>query len=260
MCLPRRYIQHGIAAALEARMDAATSPPFIPPPGANPIDARNNMVDGQLRPSKVTDRAVLDAMRSLPREAFVPPAQAPLAYADTDVPIGHGRVLLAPLTLARLIQAAELPPSGKVLVLGAGYAAAVFAAMGAQVIAVEQDPAIAAAAAAALRACAVELRLVEGPFAAGWAEDAPYDAIFVDGAVPELPDLAAQLQPPPRGRLCAVVSTDGRTGVGVVAEQAGKRPAQRALVAQRALFAQRTLFDCKASLLPQMVKPPGFRF
>jgi protein-L-isoaspartate(D-aspartate) O-methyltransferase len=223
----------------KSRMDTAV---------ASLVDARNNMVDGQLRPSKVIDRRVLDAMRTLPREAFVPQSQRPLAYADVDVPIGNGRVLLAPLSLARLIQAADLPPAGKVLVLGAGYAAAVFAAMGGAVVAVEQDPVLRDSAAAALRICGVSVTIVAGQFADGWAPDAPYDVIFVDGAVQELPDLAAQLKPAPQGRLCAVLATGGRNGAGVVAEQAGGR------------LAQRILFDCKANLLPQLIKAPGFRF
>jgi protein-L-isoaspartate(D-aspartate) O-methyltransferase len=212
------------------------------------VDARNNMVDGQLRPSKVSDRAVLGAMRALPREAFVPVAQLPLAYADVDVPVGQGRVLLAPLTVARLAQAAGAGAGAHVLVIGAGYAAALFACMGAAVTVVEPDARVRDWAAAAWRACAVEVTLVDGPMAAGWPAGAPYRAIFIDGAVPALPALAGQLLAPPAGRLCAVLALGARRGVAVVAEAAGDH------------LAQRRLFDCEASPLPPFAQPRAFRF
>ncbi len=90
--------------------------------------------------------------------------------------------------------------------------------------------------------------MVEGPMAAGWPPGAPYQVIFIDGAVPKLPPLASQLAPPPAGRLCAVLTTGERMGAAVVAEQAG------------ASLAQRRLFDCEASLLPPFAPPPSFRF
>src|ERR1700676_3904148 len=94
-------------------------------------DARNRMVDSQIRPNKVSDPRILDAMRHLPRERFLPDTQLALAYADQNVPLGGGRVLLQPLALARLVQAAEPMPAEKVLVVaaGTGYSAALFAAL-----------------------------------------------------------------------------------------------------------------------------------
>jgi protein-L-isoaspartate(D-aspartate) O-methyltransferase len=215
---------------------------------ASLVDARNYMVDGQLRPNKVTDRRILDAMRRLPRELFVPPAQTALAYADVEVPLGGGRVLLAPVTVARLIQAAAVPTGGSVLVLGAGYAAAVLASCGARVTAVEPDPTVRAAAKVAWRACGIAVAVMAGPFEAGWAAASPYDAILADGALRDLPPLAGQLRVAPAGRLCAVLAPDGRSGVAVLAERAGEG------------LAQRTLFDCTASLLPHVLSPEPFRF
>ena len=67
-------------------------------------EARNRMVDSQVRPNKVIDPRIIAAMRQLPRERFVPPGLAALAYADADVPLGHGSVLLEPMVIARLVQ------------------------------------------------------------------------------------------------------------------------------------------------------------
>src|SRR6185312_12165129 len=86
-------------------------------------DARNRMVDSQIRPNRVSDTRILDAMRTLPRERFLPESQLALAYADQNVPLGGGRVLLQPLALARLVQAAAPLAGDKVLVIagGSGY-------------------------------------------------------------------------------------------------------------------------------------------
>src|SRR5580698_4654527 len=137
--------------------------------------ARNNMVDSQVRPNKVVDPRIIDAMRQLPRELFVPPAMASLAYADDDVPLGGGRYLMEPMVIARLVQAATVRRGERALVVGAGcgYGAALLAALGAQVIALEQDAALldrarAALARAALPAIAFAVTLVNGPLAAGW--------------------------------------------------------------------------------------------
>ena len=83
--------------------------------------ARNNMVDCQIRPNRVSDPRVLDAMRSLPREQFLPPALAPLAYVDEDLPVGAGRVLVEPLVIARLVQMARIRPGERVPGGGGGH-------------------------------------------------------------------------------------------------------------------------------------------
>ena len=92
---------------------------------------RVNMVDSQVRPSDITDRRIIRAMLDIPREHFVPPAAQTIAYFDGDVALGGGRALLAPRTVAKLVQLAELDEGDKVLVAGCatGYAAAVFARM-----------------------------------------------------------------------------------------------------------------------------------
>ena len=102
------------------------------------------MVDSQIRPNKVVDPRILRAMRELPRERFVPTALRSLAYADEDVPLGNGRALMEPMVLARLVQIAAPVAGERVLVVGAGggYGAAVLAACGANVTALEEDEAL----------------------------------------------------------------------------------------------------------------------
>ena len=101
--------------------------------------ARETMVDSQVRPSLVHDSRVIEAMRALPREAFAP--SGAVAYADTDLDLGQGRYLLSPLVTARLAQLVMTTNPAHVLVVGAGsgYTAALLAACGAQVVALEED-------------------------------------------------------------------------------------------------------------------------
>src|SRR5882757_10587951 len=114
--------------------------------------ARQKMVDGQVRPSDVTDRRIIDAMLAVPREAFVPESQRALAYLDLDLDVGEAggakRFLIKPVVLAKMLQAAEIMATDNVLVVGCarGYAAAVVAQVGCRVTATESDPALAAKA------------------------------------------------------------------------------------------------------------------
>lgn len=149
---------------------------------------RQVMIDTQLRPSDVIEPRLLAAIASVAREDFVPAGCKARAYADRAIPLAEGRALNAPLTTARLI--AELAPvaESSVLVIGAatGYAAALLAAMGVRVTAVEEQPELAAHARAAL--AGVELvTIVEGPLNAGAPGAAPYDALLIDGAVERIP-------------------------------------------------------------------------
>lgn len=208
-------------------------------------DARKRMVDSQLRPNKVSDPRILDAMRRLPREQFLPPALAPLAYADQNVSLGGGRVLTQPMAIARLIQAMEPMPGETALVVGAGtgYAAAVLAACGCHVTALEENASLLDRATATVSG----VTFAAGPLAAGWPAAAPYDLILIDGAVPEVPaGIAAQLKRE-TGRLVTIVA-QGRTSHAVEAE------------ATAAGVSVRTLFDCLCPVLPAFARPPAFAF
>jgi len=211
--------------------------------------ARKKMVDSQLRPNKVTDPRLIAAMRSVPREDFLPEALQARAYADEPVLLGGGRALPEPMVLARLIQLADLQPGEHVLVVGAGtgYSAAVLDACGAKVTALEDDPALLAIARPALAALAPSVNLVAGALAQGCPTSGPYDCIFIDGAVEELPPaLAAQLRP--SGRLVMVRAASERVGQAVIG-----RLSHSALAFQPA-------FDCAAPKLPAFRKAAAFVF
>src|SRR3984957_17062385 len=107
------------------------------------IEARNNMVDSQVRPNKVSDPRILAAMRRLPRERFLPPGLASLAYADEDVPLGRGRALLEPMVIARLVQLTAVSEGERVLVVasGPGYGSGLLAPAGGGGAALGGDPA-----------------------------------------------------------------------------------------------------------------------
>ena len=215
--------------------------------------ARDHMVDGQVRPNKVIDPRIIRAMRSLPRERFVPPTLAARAYADEDVPLPAGRCLMEPMVIARLVQAIQVRGGEKGLVVaaGSGYGAALLAACGAVVTALEDDPALLALARAALPSLAPRVTLVDGPVPAGWTADAPYDFILIEGAVETIPDvLTAQLKP--HGRLVTVIAKPGHPGQGVLAEQVHDG-------AELRLRAQ-PFFDCATPLLPQLRPRPAFVF
>src|SRR5579859_6969843 len=108
--------------------------------------ARLNMVESQVRPNKVTDAAVLDALLAVPRERFVPEHLQGVAYIDDDVPLGGGRYLAEPMVFARFLQLAAIKPTDTVLEIacGSGYASAVLARLAQRVIALEDDHALAA--------------------------------------------------------------------------------------------------------------------
>lgn len=213
--------------------------------------ARSNMVASQLRPNQVTDERILAAMAALPRESFVPRHLKGIAYVDEAVPIGHGRHLMEPMVLGRLLQAAELRPTGMALLIGCGtgYTAAVLARVGSTVVAVESEPKFVRQANALLSELEITtVAVVEGPLEKGYPDQAPYDAIVFDGAVAEIPPAIAD-QLAERGRLVAVVSrAGGRAGMG------------RATLAIRygGTLSRVELFDAGTPWLPAFQPKPTF--
>jgi protein-L-isoaspartate(D-aspartate) O-methyltransferase len=169
--------------------------------------ARYNMIESQIRTWEVLDQTVLDALFRLKREEFVPEKYRPLAFADMELPIGHGEVMLAPKLEARLLQELTLKKSDRVLEVGtgSGYTTALLAALAGHVYSVEIHPDLSAGAAAKLAAHGIaNVTLEVGDAALGWSRHAPYDAILLTGSVPLLPaPLRSQLAP--GGRLLAVV-------------------------------------------------------
>ena len=219
------------------------------------VQARNRMVDGQVRPGDVTDLRILAAMLELPRERFVAPDQAGLAYTDLDLPLrgspgGAARCMLPPRTLAKLLQTADIAPADRALDVGCGtgYGAAVLSRLAAEVTALEEDPILAGMASQALAACgAHKAAVVEGQLTAGWPGNQPYDVIVVEGTIEVAPQhLFAQLAD--GGRLVCI---EGRRDL------AGKAMIYRS---NGGVVSGRPVFDAAAPVLPGFVRPAEFVF
>jgi protein-L-isoaspartate(D-aspartate) O-methyltransferase len=216
--------------------------------------ARLHMVASQVRPNKVTDPRILEAMRRIPRERFVPPSVLALAYADEDVPLGSGRYLTEPMVIARLVQAASARTGERALVVaaGPGYGAALLAACGAQVIALEEDAGLAAEARTVLPAAAPSVTLVTGPLNAGWKPGAPYEIVLIDGAAEEIPQALIDQVKSEGGRIVAVRAFPGRVSHAAIGEVVA--------AADIARVAWQPLFDCATPVLPAFRRAPSFVF
>jgi protein-L-isoaspartate(D-aspartate) O-methyltransferase len=169
--------------------------------------ARHKMLEQQLRPWDVRDERLLDAIAQIPREDYVPAACRKLAYADMAIPLGHGQAMMPPKLEARLVQALQLGPKDKVLEIGtgSGYVTALLAKLAGHVHSVEIIAELAERARIKLAQHGVNNVTVEtGDAARGWSKRAPYDAIFVTGSMPLLPDTLKQ-QLAVGGRLVAIV-------------------------------------------------------
>jgi len=169
--------------------------------------ARFNMVEQQIRPWNVLDPDALEVLISTRRELFVPPAYQDLAFADTEIPLGHDAVMLAPVVEARILQAVKVKKHEKVLEIGtgSGYMAALLSAHAQQVWTLEIDSVLAETARVNLgRAGIGNVSVETGDGLGGLPAHAPYDVIVISGAVPEVPpELLSQLKV--RGRLLAIV-------------------------------------------------------
>lgn len=192
--------------------------------------ARKLMVDNQLRTAGITDRRLLAAMGEVPRERFVPEVRRGLAYIDEAIAVGGARKLGAPAPFAKLIQLAEIDGTDHVLDLGCGtgYSAAVLAKLGASVVAVESEAALAAEARSTLDVLGIgNVTLVEGALETAGKSKGPYDVIVIEGTLEQVPDaLFAQLKP--EGRLVALVAERGRPAVAHLFARSGKGIAARA--------------------------------
>ena len=211
--------------------------------------ARRMMVDCQLRTYDITNHALLAAFDTVPREAFVAPACDALAYADRDLPSRGNtqRAILAPMILARMIQALNAGAGAKILDVagGAGYGAAILAATGAHVTALESDWLPGDSTALAQGSAGMVTR-VSGKLDQGHAAGAPYDAILVHGAVAREPSaLLAQLRE--GGRLVCGWQVGETTRI-VCFERFG------------AAFKKLPLFDARVPALAEFAAVPAFVF
>ena len=211
--------------------------------------ARDIMVESQVRPSDVTDSRIVQAMRHLPRERFAPAQKRAVAYADLEIEVAPGRMLLRPRDLAKLIQALAPQAHERALeIAGAtGYGAAVLAACCKEVITLDPDGDLSFAAGAALQSCGLaNVKPVSTALASGWKDEAPYDVILLNGAAEVVPEAWFQ-QLAPGGRL-GVIVRDGPVGSARVYTRADDS------------FAHRTVFDAFPALTPGLERPRSFAF
>jgi protein-L-isoaspartate(D-aspartate) O-methyltransferase len=215
--------------------------------------ARQKMVDGQVRPSDVTDQRIIDAMLAIPREIFVPENQRALAYLDLDLDVSNGgavkRYMIKPVVIARMLQAAEVEGEDSVLVVGCatGYVAALVARLAGRVVATESDSALAAKADETLSRLGLSNVTVGTAMPAdGEAAKGPYDVIILDGATEVIPQ-----------RLYGQLADGGRL-VGVFATGLPQRAT--IVTHSHSDFGSRALFDAAVPVLPGLERLPAFVF
>ena len=151
---------------------------------------RQAMVERQIASRRITDEAILNAFRAVPRELFVPPEYAELAYGDHPLPIQAGQTISQPYIVALMVQAAEIKPADKVLEVGAGsgYAAAVISRIAARVIGIERQQDLAQVARERLKQLGCDnVTIVEGDGTRGCSEQAPFDAILAAASGSHVP-------------------------------------------------------------------------
>lgn len=222
---------------------------------------RKNMVESQIRPSDVTDRRVLRAMQTVPREAFVPEGLRDIAYMDDAVPLGGGqgkqrtgaaRALMSPRTFAKLLVLADIEATDRVLVVGAGcgYSSAVIAEIAASVLGLECDRQLLNGAREAIAGIASpsasKITLTEGELASGTTDKGPFDVIVIEGSVPELPKAISDLLAP--GGRCVGVRVRGGVGHATIWRRIGGQ------------LAETDVFEAHVAELPGFAKAPAFSF
>jgi protein-L-isoaspartate(D-aspartate) O-methyltransferase len=214
--------------------------------------ARIKMVDNQIRTTDVTSHSVLSAFLSVPREEFVPAKMRELAYIDTDIELVGGpqpRYLMEPSPLAKLLQLAEISNSDLVLEIGCGtgYTSALLSLLAGSVVALESDEALAATATETLARLGYDnIAVVSGDLTKGYAAEAPYDVIFINGAVEMIPaELFEQLRD--GGRL-------------VVVEGFGNASRAKLYVRESGMTSERADFNTAVKPLPGFRRDRSFVF
>lgn len=208
---------------------------------------RANMVATQLRANDVTDARLIKAVLAVPREHFVPESLAALAYMEGCLPLGKGRVLLDLRSFGKLAQLAAIGSEDRVLDVGCGtgYSTAVLSQLAAHAIGLEQDRDLAGTAIENLRGAA-KAEIVCARLSEGLEAKAPFDVIFLNGAVERVPDdLIGQLAN--GGRLVCIVR-EGAAGHA------------RIYLKHDGATGERTAFDANVPVLPGFEKSRSFAF
>lgn len=231
--------------------------PFLEAMNDRPMEtsierARFNMIEQQIRPWNVSDERVLATMAGIPREEFAPQAYRNLAYADIEIPIDEGQVMLAPKLVARMLQALAIRPTDKILEIGTGtgFVTACLARLGGPVASIEIHPTLAEQARKVLGALQLgNLEVREGNGLQAPTAGAPFDAIAVTGSLPNDEALAGlQDQLKPGGRLFAVVGEDPIMEALLVTREAAGR------------FRRELLFETSVPVLEGAPEPKRFVF
>lgn len=212
--------------------------------------ARYKMIQHQIRTNGVTDPQVILAMGELPRELFAPESARGIAYADENVPLGRGRYLIEPLTIALLLQSAEIKAGDVVLDVGCctGYTSAISARMASAVVALDSDAELAARAGATLIELGIDTAtVVIGRLREGWQAQAPYDVIVFSGAVSAVPPAITE-QLGEGGRMVVVIAGEKGLGCGTLFLRRG------------GTVSRRQMFEASVPLLPGFTPEPTFRF
>lgn len=211
--------------------------------------ARHNMIEQQIRPWEVLDQRVLDLFQQVRREDFVPPVYRFLAFADLEIPLGHGQTLWTPKLEARVLQALAVGRADKALEVGtgSGFFTALLAHQAMQVVSVEIEPELKAEAENKLRAHGLNnVTCKLGDAAGDWSEDGQFDVIVLTGSCPLPPD-AYRHRLKPGGRLFAIV---------------GQPPAMTATLVTRVGngFRVDQLFETSVAPLKNVPQPAAFVF
>ena len=212
--------------------------------------ARFNMIEQQVRPWDVLDPKVLELMEGVPREPFVPAGYQALAYADTEIPLGHGTTTLPPKVIGRMLQAADIDPLDIALEVGtgSGYQTALLARGCRQVFSVDINAEISAQARKNLDTLGINNATLEvGDAAHGWDQHRPYDVIIITGSLPVLPE-TFQKSLNRGGRLVAIV---------------GDAPVMEAILITRTgdnEWSRESLFETNVKPLTNAQQPQRFTF
>ncbi len=210
------------------------------------------MVDCQIHTSGVVSPEILTAFETTPRELFVPDGFKTIAYMDENIPLGHGRFMLAPTTHARLIQAAGITPQSNVLDIGGGtgYSAALLSSLAKKVTALEDRDYFSNTAHALWQNLGISnVEPATGPLPKGFPTDGPYDVILINGAASKIPAALSE-QLTPTGRIVAIVKHPGSSmGKATIFSHSGSQA-----------LGSHILFDASGEYLPGFEAGPGFEF
>lgn len=229
---------------------SVTTVPSSSTVGVDFPSARALMVDDQVRPVEVSDPRIIAAMRVLPRERCVPEQLRQFAYNDRTLSLGHGRVLMQAMVTARLIQAATIREGEKVLLVaaGTGYSSGILSSMGAEVIALESSADLATIGRAFTERAAPGVMWEEGPLSRGATDESPYDVIFFNGAISEIP------------AFCGSQLRSGGRVVGILRRVGGLHSIFTATLGKSGEWNIRYSLDVDVPLLPELAPAPEFRF